>query len=1058
MFSMSLRVAVNLLVLSSLILSLIVPVWGQGAGTWTIYPRTHPSPSTGELRFREIIANGYHYVGFKAPSSITANKIWTLPATDGSAGQALTTNGSGILSWAAAGGVPWVNVKDFGAVGDGASHPISSTSKTVADFPNVPGVASSDEVDWAAAQEALYSRPATGGCVWMPAGTYVMNKELVVGNGEDTQSTDTTANDRTSQLNGQCLFGDGMGFSSHQSTTGTTVIKKTTSLGAVLRVNGMIYSTRVSHLTLDGNNISQYGLHIRSSWAGLYHSIQIRNVVNTGMWLTARRTHPIPGGTPNSEWWRWRGANCVNSYKEIHIDRPDSGTTNGLYVSGDMNSGGLDTCSSSFEDFWVQYGGSTGSYGLKIDYADNNLFRRMNFGHWALLNGGIGFTGGTGILFANYSGGGVYQMPYENQFEHVLAGSQGWGGNAGTGGNIVTTGYFDCDPNPTDLCTAVNVPGLAVRSVRGEFLHGWKFRRGINASLLKTEDRATFSRLSMDLGADECYVPNEAGGSTYVNGTGGCGWTFNPGARRLYVLGKDTFTGAVFQSFNQFGVSFLKGVGSRGTSTTPAASQNDDQFLSLAGSGHNGVGFLHSGSGALTINTTENWTTTANGTEVRIEVTPNGSTTRRRSFAFRNLGNTPEMFFIDGGTNVYEGGIRYNASSRTMQFRHDASVSWVDFAGSTNTSLFYGYPGGCDMTQAHNGNLGCGFTITNSGQANTGATVVHVQSTADQAAGFAAFAYNGNVPFIKLHGIGGTVASPTFTGSGAQIGSYGGVGWSGSGALGSASGALTINTTESWQFGGKGTEIRVETTSTGETSRRRTIAFQNDGANPQMTFINGTTNEGGFRWNAATLKLQFKHTGAGTWTDIGAGAGGGYTTVADEGGGLTPRTTINFTGTGVTCSDNSINSRTDCSIASGGGSVDFTNIASQVLPSSDGSFSVGSSTRRWGEVVAVAMTAKGSNITVLDNSNVLRASMSTFGFYGYDSTGAQRVALDTGNGLSIRSAALGALMFEFTTSGTVTTPSGFSGYNGTISCPAGQAMKSINVSAGFVTGGTCGEP
>ena len=49
-----------------------------------------------ELR---LLGSGITYVGFVAPSSITSNKIWTLPSADGSSNQVLTTNGSGILSW-----------------------------------------------------------------------------------------------------------------------------------------------------------------------------------------------------------------------------------------------------------------------------------------------------------------------------------------------------------------------------------------------------------------------------------------------------------------------------------------------------------------------------------------------------------------------------------------------------------------------------------------------------------------------------------------------------------------------------------------------------------------------------------------------------------------------------------------------------------------------------------------------------------------------------------------------------------------------------------------------
>ena len=51
-----------------------------------------------ELRLKET-GGGSDYVGFKAPASVTSNKIWTLPDGDGNNGQVLTTNGSGTLQW-----------------------------------------------------------------------------------------------------------------------------------------------------------------------------------------------------------------------------------------------------------------------------------------------------------------------------------------------------------------------------------------------------------------------------------------------------------------------------------------------------------------------------------------------------------------------------------------------------------------------------------------------------------------------------------------------------------------------------------------------------------------------------------------------------------------------------------------------------------------------------------------------------------------------------------------------------------------------------------------------
>jgi hypothetical protein len=53
--------------------------------------------ATAELRLADT--DSTHYVGFKAPGTVTSNKIWTLPAADGASGQVLTTDGSGTFSF-----------------------------------------------------------------------------------------------------------------------------------------------------------------------------------------------------------------------------------------------------------------------------------------------------------------------------------------------------------------------------------------------------------------------------------------------------------------------------------------------------------------------------------------------------------------------------------------------------------------------------------------------------------------------------------------------------------------------------------------------------------------------------------------------------------------------------------------------------------------------------------------------------------------------------------------------------------------------------------------------
>jgi len=51
------------------------------------------------LRFREATANGTNFVGLKAPTTLASDLTLTLPSADGTSGQVLQTNGSGVLSF-----------------------------------------------------------------------------------------------------------------------------------------------------------------------------------------------------------------------------------------------------------------------------------------------------------------------------------------------------------------------------------------------------------------------------------------------------------------------------------------------------------------------------------------------------------------------------------------------------------------------------------------------------------------------------------------------------------------------------------------------------------------------------------------------------------------------------------------------------------------------------------------------------------------------------------------------------------------------------------------------
>jgi hypothetical protein len=80
-----------------------------------------------------------HYVAFAAPGTVSTNLTWTLPATDGTTGQVLSTDGSGVLSWSAGGGggVSDGDKGDITVSGSGATWTIDNDAVTYAKIQNV---------------------------------------------------------------------------------------------------------------------------------------------------------------------------------------------------------------------------------------------------------------------------------------------------------------------------------------------------------------------------------------------------------------------------------------------------------------------------------------------------------------------------------------------------------------------------------------------------------------------------------------------------------------------------------------------------------------------------------------------------------------------------------------------------------------------------------------------------------------------------------------------------------------------------------------------------------
>ena len=82
---------------------------GSGTLSWVSFFQSSGGALTGDvtlnaqsdLRFAD--SDSSNWVAFQAPATIASNVTWTLPSVDGSSGQALSTNGTGTLSWSSYG-------------------------------------------------------------------------------------------------------------------------------------------------------------------------------------------------------------------------------------------------------------------------------------------------------------------------------------------------------------------------------------------------------------------------------------------------------------------------------------------------------------------------------------------------------------------------------------------------------------------------------------------------------------------------------------------------------------------------------------------------------------------------------------------------------------------------------------------------------------------------------------------------------------------------------------------------------------------------------------------
>lgn len=240
-----------------------------------------------------------------------------------------------------------VNVRDFGAVGDGVTD------------------------DTQAIQSAIDSLPNNGGIVIIPGGNYKITDTIEIGNGDGEGNFSTK--------NGIKIIGLGGGFTQSGTLVPTTIryIGVTGDNTCAIRINGRITGVCLSNFLLYCNTAVDTGISITAISGCTFESIKIMGVNKYGIKL-------LGGGAPTGNFCTY------NLFKQIFIGLTHDNST-GLYISGNTE---------AHNDAWMNtfilcriQANADNCIGMHLGYQDSCTFIRCHFVTYGSDYTGVLFDG-----------------------------------------------------------------------------------------------------------------------------------------------------------------------------------------------------------------------------------------------------------------------------------------------------------------------------------------------------------------------------------------------------------------------------------------------------------------------------------------------------------------------------------------------------------------------------------------------------------------------------------------------------------------------------------------